>query len=81
MFIRGFKLLGAPLGTEEFQANILEERLVSIRHLLDSLHLLYDPHMEYQLLKSCFSFPKVAFSLRTVDTSHHRNSGKALTGR
>ena len=70
--LRGFKLLGAPLGTEEFEANILEERLVSIRHLLDSLHHLDDPHMEYQLLKSCFSFPKVAFSLRTVDTSHHQ---------
>ena len=70
--LRGFKLLGAPLGTEEFEANILEGRLVSIRHLLDSLHHLDDPHMEYQLLKSCFSFPKVAFSLRTVDTSHHQ---------
>ena len=60
------------MGTEEFEGEILEERLVSIRHMLDSLHLLDDPHMEFQLLKSCLSFPKVAFSLRTVDTSRHQ---------
>ena len=70
--LKGFKLLGAPLGTEEYEGEILEERLISIRHLLDSLHLLDDPHMEFQLLKSCLSFPKVAFSLRTVDTSRHQ---------
>ena len=27
--------------------------------------------MEYTLLKSCFSFPKIAFALRTTDTSNH----------
>ena len=43
--LKGFKLLGAPLGTEEFEAEILEERLVNIQHLLASLHILDDPHM------------------------------------
>ena len=28
--------------------------------------------MEFQLLKSCLSFPKVTFSLQTVDTSRHQ---------
>ena len=59
----GFKLLGAPVGTQDDKDLILEERLVGIQHLLDSLHLLVDPHMEYTLLCSCFSFPKFSFTL------------------
>ena len=39
--------------------------------MLSELHILEDPHIEYTLLRSCFSFPKFAFALRTVDTSGH----------
>ena len=35
----GFKLLGAPIGSWDYEEQILEERLVSIQRLLDSLHL------------------------------------------
>lgn len=68
----GFKLLGAPVGNWDYEEQILEERLVSVQHILDSLHLLDDPHMEYTLLRSCFSFPKFAFTLHTLDTSSHK---------
>jgi hypothetical protein len=68
---RGIKLLGAPVGEQEYEAKILEKRLISIQQLLDSLYLLDDPHMEYILLPSCFSLPKFDYNLRTVDTSGH----------
>ena len=44
-----------------------------MRSLVAELHTLEDPHIEYTLLRSCFSFPKFAFALRTVDTSDHPN--------
>ena len=59
----GFKLLGAPVGEEDFVGAVLEERLVATKELLERLPLLEDPHMEYILLRNCFSFPKFAFSL------------------
>jgi hypothetical protein len=67
----GFKLLDAPVGDAEFEKELLEKRLVSIRLLLDHLHLLYGPHQENVLLCSCLSFQKFAYNLRTVDTSGH----------
>lgn len=68
---RGSKLLGAPVGVEEYEEEILEERLVGMQTVLDSLHLLEDPHLEYTLLRSCFAFPKFSYSMRTTDTSRH----------
>ena len=46
--------------------------MVSIQQLLENLHHLNDPHIEYSLLRSCFSLPKFGYSLRTVDTSQHQ---------
>jgi hypothetical protein len=69
---RGAKLLGAPLGNLEFQEEVLESRLATVEKLLQDLHLLEDPHVEYALLRSCYSFPKLAYTLRTVDTSQHK---------
>ena len=68
---RGFKLLGAPVGSWEFEKEVLEGRLAGVQQLLDKLHTLQDPHMEYTLLRSCFSFSKMAYSMRTVDVSQH----------
>ena len=69
----GFKLLGAPIGEEDFVEEVLRRRLEGVRSLLAELHILEDPHLEFTLLRSCFSFPKFAFALRTVDTSGHQN--------
>jgi hypothetical protein len=67
---KGIKLLGEPVAEQEIEAEILEERVVSLQHLLDSLHLLDDPHMEYtppppsQLLR-----PQVC--LQPGNSGHH----------
>ena len=67
----GIKLLGAPIGDHRFEEEVLQRRLDGIRDMLEHLHLLQDPHIEYSLLRSCLAFPKFAFALRTVDTSGH----------
>ena len=67
----GIKLLGAPIGDDVYVEQVLRRRLKSMRSLVAELHILEDPHIEYTLLRSCFSFPKFAFALRTVDTSNH----------
>ena len=67
----GIKLLGAPIGDDQYVEEVLRRRLESMRSLVAELHTLEDPHIEYTLLRSCFSFPKFAFALRTVDTSDH----------
>jgi hypothetical protein len=59
------------VGEEDFEEELLEKRLVSITSLLDHLHLLDDPHMEYTLLCHCFSLQKFEYNLPTVDTSSH----------
>jgi hypothetical protein len=69
---RGAKLLSTPLGDLDFQEEVLQSRLATVEKLLQDLHLLEDPHVEYALLRSCYSFPKLAYTLRTVDTSQHK---------
>ena len=69
---RGFKLLGAPVGSWEFEKEVLEGWLARLQQLLYRLNTLQDPHMEYTLLRSCSSFSKIAYSMRTMEVSLHK---------
>ena len=64
----GFKLLGAPVGSQEFERRVLHKRVWAIRQLFGAFPSLEDSHIEFTLLGSCFAFPKFAFSLHTTDT-------------
>ena len=46
----GFKLLGAPIGEDDFVEEVLKRRLEGVRSLLAELHTLKDPHIEFTLL-------------------------------
>jgi hypothetical protein len=61
-------LLGAPLGSDAFVQNEIRKKITKVKETTDMLPLLEDPHIEYVLLKSCLSLPKLSFLLRTVDT-------------
>ena len=67
----GITLLGAPIGDEDYVEQVLRKRLQGVQSVLSKLHTIEDPHIEYTLLRSCFSFPKFAFALRTVDNTSH----------
>ena len=68
---KGFKLLGAPVGSCEFEKEVLEGRLAGVQQLLDRLHTLQDSNMESTLLQSCFSFSKMSYPMKTVEVSQN----------
>ena len=46
-------------------------RIASIKDMVGMLELLEDAQVEFVLLRSCFSLPKVIYLLRTVDPMKH----------
>ena len=70
----GVKLLGAPLGSLAFEGRLLNKRVDKIERVVSRLSHLQDPHLEYALLRSCFSIPKLSYSLRTTDTTPHQTT-------
>ena len=52
------KLLGAPVGSQLFEREVLVDRISKLEALLEKLPTLEDPHTEYVLLKNCFGLPK-----------------------
>ena len=64
----GFVHLGSPVGNYEFVEKHVKSQVAKVKSLLDKLPLLKDPHSEFVLLKSCFSLPKISYTLRTIPT-------------
>ena len=52
----GFKLLGAPIGTDEYCQSLTHQRATKIQDCLDAIGDLPDPHIALALLHSCASF-------------------------
>merc|ERR1712082_126980 len=65
------KVLGAPVGSRQFQAEVLQARVDGAGAVLEALPSMDDPHCELYLLWSCFSLPKFGFAVQTVDTTPH----------
>ena len=61
----GIVCLGTPIGNAEFTANYLKEKIDVLKPLLTDLKSL-PVHAGYHLLKTCSSFGKVAYRLRTA---------------
>ena len=70
--VEGVMVLGAPVGSRQFEAEALQARVDGVGEVLDALPSMDEPHCESYLLRSCFSFPKFGFSVWTVDTTPHR---------
>ena len=47
------------------------EKIEKVRQVTELLPHLREPHLEFVLLRSCLSLPKVMFLLRTLDTTEH----------
>ena len=65
----GIIVLGAPVGSEPFIREALEAKVEKIKTITKLLPNLEDPHLEFVLLRSTLSLPKIAFFLRSVNTS------------
>ena len=67
----GMVLLGATIGSKDFEAEQIMKKVNKIRDITTRLPLLEDPHTVFVLLRSCLALPKIFFLLRGVDTSSH----------
>ena len=68
----GIILLGSPIGPPQFVNGKIREKIQSVKDLTKLLPLIKDPHLEYVLLRSCFSLPKIVFLLRSTEPSNHQ---------
>ncbi len=61
----GFTLLGCPIGTPSYCDDVLQSRVNNIKDTLKVLCDMEDSQLEMALLRSCRSFPKISYILRT----------------
>ena len=61
----GFVLLGAPVGSLAFRRSVISERVEKIKSLVSLLPSFEDSQVEFSLLRSCLSLPKLLCALRT----------------
>ena len=60
-------VLGTPIGSQNFiDTFVKEEVLLPLDHLLDNIKLLNDSHAEFFLFRSCATFCKISYLLRTL---------------
>ena len=62
----GFLLLGAPIGAQNFINRHVEDKVAACSRTWHALSAIDDPQTELLLLRSCLSFGKVSYLLRTT---------------
>ena len=62
----GIVLLGSPIGDLQFTQEWIKRKVAKVKDITDHLPYLQDAHVEFVLLRSCLSLPKVMFILRTT---------------
>ena len=67
----GIRVLGSPIGKEEFVKKYLEEAVEKCREVSEQLPRLEDKMTSYILTRSCLGLTSFSYLLRTVDTSRH----------
>ena len=70
----GFVILGCPIGPPSFCNAFILELTETCRNLTGKLALLHDSHIELTLLRSCLSFSKIGYNLRTCPPSSIREA-------
>ena len=68
----GIILLGCPIGSHEFVNRAIFDRIRKVELATDKLPILKDAQVEYVLIRSCLSLPKMMYTLRTSDPSNHQ---------
>ena len=65
----GITVLGSPVGDAAFVEEALKAKIKKVENICSALPDLQQPHLEFCLLRSCLSLPKIVYLLRTTDTS------------
>ena len=53
----GIKLLGAPVSSQAFEEEVLQDRITKLETLVEKLPSLEDPHTEFVLLRTALGCP------------------------
>ena len=69
-----FKFLGSPIGDKDFCAGLTEKRKKKAQPLMEAIAELDDPQVSLQLLRSCASFGKIVFALKTTPFEMHKEA-------
>ena len=77
---QGFTLLGCPIGPPSYCEEVFGDRIAKMKHSLEALRDIGDSQMETALLRSCLSFPKISFILRTCPISHIHHAAREFDG-
>ena len=62
----GTEILKIPVGNNAFIASRLRDRISKMESVVNKLHSLEDPHVEFTLLRACLGSTKLAYALRGV---------------
>ena len=66
------KLLGTPIGSDEYCQKLTQQRADGVQECLDALGELPDPQVALALLRSCASFGKMVFAARSTPYDVHQ---------
>jgi ubiquitin carboxyl-terminal hydrolase 44/49 len=72
----GVKLLGAPIGTEEFTAKFVSKKLDVLQSVCAKLEAVDDAQIEFGLFRGCLAYNKINHLLRTCPPSVLHDSVK-----
>jgi hypothetical protein len=64
-----FDTLGAPIGSPDHCSNFVSEKLLQTYNVLELLPKLNDAQIAFTLLRTCCSFGKVVYFLRTIPSN------------
>jgi hypothetical protein len=71
-----FDTLGAPIGSPDFCSKFVSKKLLQTYNILDLLPKLNNAQIAFTLLRTCCSFGKVVYFLRTIPSNLIENTCK-----
>ena len=74
----GFSLLGTPIGDHQYVEQAIINSVRKVQLITAQLPCLEDAHLEFALLRSCLSLPKMMYTLRTIDPTPHQTLWKEV---
>ena len=63
--------MGSPVGSESYTHDIVKKKIEDMEKILQKLVWLEDSHIDFVLLRSCFSLPKMSYLMRTLTVPPH----------
>ena len=64
--IPGIKVLGAPIGSDDFVAGFLRKRIATVDNLLSAVAEMEDPHISTEMHRMCASVVQIVHILRAT---------------